>query len=153
MDKRNPALARLDVLAGRWTVQVKVPGVPAGWSEFSWLDGGLFMRQVTDVDEIPETTPQVWRDNSPLPTTAVIGLDDTADEFTMLYADARGVHRVYRMTFADGGWMIWREAPGFNQRFTGTVSADGTTVDARWEMSRDGETWNLDFELTYTRSV
>lgn len=39
--------------------------------------------------------------------TAVIGLDD-ADEVTMLYADARGVHRVYRMTFADGVWRMWR---------------------------------------------
>jgi hypothetical protein len=69
----------------------------------------------------------------------------------MLYADARGVHRVYRMTFADGVWTMWRAAPGFNQRFTGTLSADGTTVDGRWEMSGDGENWILDFGLTYTR--
>lgn len=89
--------------------------------------------------------------DAPFPTTAVIGLDDATDDFTMLYADARGVHRVYRMTFGHGEWRIWRYAPGFNQRFTGTLSADGDTVDARWEMSKDGETWQLDFELTYTR--
>ena len=46
---------------------------------------------------------------------------------------------------------MWREAPGFSQRFIGTVSADGDTVDARWETSEDGVTWNLDFELTYVR--
>ena len=34
---------------------------------------------------------------------------------------------------------------------SGTVSVDGDTVDGRWEMSKDGVTWNLDFELTYTR--
>jgi hypothetical protein len=72
-------------------------------------------------------------------------------EFTVLYADARGVHRVYRMTFADRVWPMWRGAPGFNQRFTGTLSADGDTVDGRWEISPDGVTWNLDFELTYSR--
>jgi hypothetical protein len=38
-----------------------------------------------------------------------------------------------------------------HQRFTGTLSADGDTVDGRWEMSKDGVTWNLDFELTYVR--
>jgi hypothetical protein len=24
-------------------------------------------------------------------------------------------------------------------------------LDGRWEMSKDGETWNLDFELSYVR--
>jgi hypothetical protein len=81
----------------------------------------------------------------------VIGLDDATEEFTTLYADAPGVQRVYQMTFADSVWTMWRAAPGFKQRFTGTVRADGDAVDARWEMSTDGVTWNLDFELTYVR--
>jgi hypothetical protein len=151
MDGRNPALARLDALVGRWTVQPKVEGVGTAWTEFAWQEGGLFLRQYSDVDSIPSNTPNAWRDNAPFPTTTVIGLDDATEEFTVLYADARGVHRVYRMTLADGVWTMWREAPGFNQRFTGTLSADGRTVDARWEMSADGVTWNLDFGLTYTR--
>jgi hypothetical protein len=151
MDGRNPALARLDALVGRWTVQPKVEGVGTAWTEFAWQEGGLFLRQYSDVDSIPSNTPNAWRDNAPFPTTTMIGLDDAAEEFTVLYADARGVHRVYQMTLADGVWTMWREAPGFNQRFTGTLSADGHTVDARWEMSADGVTWNLDFELTYTR--
>ena len=151
MSSRDPALDRLDALVGRWTVRLKVEGLGAAWTEFAWQDGGLFLHQVADVDEIPATAPQGWRDNAPFPTTAVIGLDDATGEFTMLYADARGVHRVYRMTFGDGGWRIWRDAPGFNQRFIGTVSADGDTIDARWEMSEDGVTWRPDFELTYTR--
>lgn len=150
---RHPALARLDVLVGRWTLQAKVEGVGTAWTEFAWQEGGLFLRQYSDIDVVPPTTPQVWRDNAPFPTTAVIGLDDTAEEFTMLYADARGVHRVYRMTLADGVWTIWRDASGFHQRFTGTVSADGNTVDAQWEKSADGVTWNLDFALTYVRET
>ncbi|WP_436761431.1 hypothetical protein [Streptosporangium sp. V21-05] len=151
MDGRHPALARLDVLVGRWTVQPKVDGVGSAWTEFAWQEGGAFLRQYTDADPIPPTTPDPWRDHAPFPTTTVIGLDDAAGEFTTLYADARGVYRVYRMTFADDVWTMWRDAPGFNQRFTGTLSADGDTVDGRWEMSENGVTWNLDFELTYTR--
>ncbi|MGH8793297.1 MAG: hypothetical protein ACRDXX_11705, partial [Stackebrandtia sp.] len=151
MDGRHPALARLDALVGRWIVRPRVEGLGDAWAEFAWQDGGAFLRQISDVDAIPATAPQAWRDNAPFPTTAVIGLDDASEEFTMLYADARGVHRVYQMTLDDGVWAIWRDAPGFNQRFTGTLSPDGDTVDAQWEMSKDGVTWNVDFALTYIR--
>jgi hypothetical protein len=151
MNGTHRGLTRLDALVGRWTVQPKVEGVGTAWTEFAWQDDGLFLRQISDADTMPSTAPQAWRENAPFPTTAVIGLDDAEDEFTMLYADARGVHRVYRMTLADGVWTMWRYAPGFDQRFTGTFSADGDTVEARWEMSEDGVTWTLDFELIYTR--
>ena len=148
-ERRHPVLARLDALVGRWTVQPKVEGVGTAWTEFAWQDGGMFLHQYADADPAPSTAPQAWRDHAPFPTTAVIGLDDATEELTMLYADARGVHRVYRMTFADGEWTIWRDAPAFNQRFTATVRDD--TIDGRWEMSEDGVTWRLDFELTYVR--
>lgn len=151
MNGRHPALARLDVLVGRWTGQPNVEGVGSARNEFSWQEGGLFLRQYTDADPVPATAPQAWQDNAPFPMTALIGLDDSADEFTTLYADARGVHRVYRMTFADGVWRMWRDAPGFNQRFIGTLSADGNSIDGRWEKSPDGLDWQLDFELTYRR--
>ncbi|MDZ5446616.1 hypothetical protein U2F26_28485 [Micromonospora sp. 4G57] len=151
MKERHAALARLDVLVGRWTVQPKVEGLGTGWTDIDWVEDGQFLRQVTDAEPVPDTAPQAWRENAPFPTTALIGLDDSADEFTMLYADARGVHRVYRMTFADRVWRIRRDAPGFHQRFTGTLSADGDTIDGRWEKSADGVDWTLDFELTYRR--
>jgi len=102
---------------------------------------------------VPDGTSNPWRENAPFPTVALIGLDDSSEEYSMLYADARGVYRVYRMTFADGVWTVWRDAPGFNQRFTGTLNDAGDTIDARWEMSPDGETWSLDFEMTYTRDA
>jgi hypothetical protein len=151
MGRRHPALDRLDVLVGRWTVQPKIPGLGTAWTEFAWQDDGLFLRQYADANPLPASTPREWWDHAPFPTTALIGLDDTADEFTMLYADARGVHRVYRMTFADRDWRIWREAPSFNQRFVATVSADGNAVDGQWEMSTDGTAWSVDFELSYVR--
>lgn len=149
MDDRHPALARLDVFVGRWTIRPHVEGIGTAWTEFAWQDDGLFLRQFADADPPPATAPREWRENAPFPTTAVFGLDDATGEFTMLYADARGVHRVYRMTFDARALRIWRDAPGFNQRFIATVEAD--TIDGRWEMSEDGTTWRLDFGLTYTR--
>lgn len=35
MSDRHPALARLDALVGRWTVQPHVDSVGAAWAEFS----------------------------------------------------------------------------------------------------------------------
>jgi hypothetical protein len=84
----------------------------------------------------------------------IVGGDDVVDDaLTMLYHDSRGVSRVYRTSFADRTWRIWRDAPGFNQRFTGTLDEAGRTLDARWELSTDGSTWNLDFELIYRRTA
>jgi hypothetical protein len=57
---------------------------------------------------------------------------------------------VYEMSLGDGVWKIWREAPGFHQRFTGT-SADGETITAQWESSQDGVEWKPDFDVVYTK--
>jgi hypothetical protein len=151
MADRHLALARLDPLVRRWTAQPQVDGVHPARSEFAWTEDGWFLRQVTDRDQVPVGDP--WRDVAPFPTVAMIGLDDSAGDFTMLYADARGVFRVYRMNVIGREWTIVRHAPGFNQRYVGTLSEDGDRVDGRWEASEDGQTWRVDFELNYTRQA
>jgi hypothetical protein len=91
-------------------------------------------------------------ENSPFPVTTIIGLDDASETFCYAYSDGRGVSRVYRMTLDDGVWKVWGQpGPKFFQRFTGTFSEDGNTIEARWEGSDDGSDWKLDFELTYKR--
>lgn len=39
----------------------------------------------------------------------------------------------------------------FSQRFTGTFSDDGRTIQGRWETCHDGSTWEHDFDLVYRR--
>jgi hypothetical protein len=148
----NPVLQRLDALVGEWEIQAIVDGktVSGGRTTFAWVEEGKFLVQHTDAQPEGDVPPE-WVTNSPFPTTTMMGLDDTSETFTMLYADARGVYRVYQMSLDGGIWQIWREAPGFHQRFTGTFSADGDTINARWEGSPDGSTWALDFEMTYAR--
>jgi hypothetical protein len=67
--------------------------------------------------------PPEWIESSPFPVVSIIGRDDAADELTMLYADGRGVRRVCRWSLDGDTWRMWRDAPGFNQRFTGTFDA------------------------------
>jgi hypothetical protein len=40
----------------------------------------------------------------------------------------------------------------FSQRYTGTFSDDRDTITGRWEICHDGETWEHDFDLNYTRA-
>jgi hypothetical protein len=71
----------------------------------------------------------------------------------MQYFDSRGVHRVYGVSFNDRAWRMWRNAPGFSQRFTGTFSDDGDTIDGLWKLSRDDTTWDDDLKISFRRKA
>ena len=82
----------------------------------------------------------------------MIGRNESRDDYEVLYADERGVSRIYRMTFRDRGWRQHREDPGFHQRFEGSLDRSGNLLTGTWTRSHDdGSTWVHDFDLTYTR--
>jgi hypothetical protein len=116
-------------------------------ASFAWLPGDRFLIERWQVP-VPEAPDGI----------AIIGADPHCEgRYLQHYFDSRGVARVYRMSVEEGVWKLWRDEPDFSplefsQRFTGTFSADGTTIAGRWEICRDGTTWEHDFDLTYTRS-
>jgi hypothetical protein len=152
MDADADPLRRLEALVGEWNAVPVIDGQEMGTAlvTFEWLgDQGLVRQQVQA--QGPAADPE-WEANSPLPVDAVIGLDDYTGRFTMLYADARGVRRVYAMDLDEGVWtMEGRPSGDFHQRFEGTFSDDGNRIDARWDHSADGSTWAKDFDMVYTR--
>jgi hypothetical protein len=142
--KPNPALGPLNVLIGTWRTVGTHPLVPGktfhGRTSFEWLEGGAFLIMRSQIDE-PEIPSGI----------AILGSDDATGEWSMLYFDERGVSRRYATTFRDGEWRWWRDAPELSQRFVGSVAADGRTIVSHGELSRDGEHWDPDLALTYTR--
>lgn len=146
----NPNMKRLDPLIGDWEMAATVDGevVMRGSSTFAWSDEGPYLVQTAD----GEATTNLWEGHLPFPTVAITGYDDDLDSYSVLYSDARRVQRIYAMTFTEGVLRQQRDAPNFHQRFYGELNADASRIDARWEMSEDGEEWSLDFELTYTRA-
>jgi len=147
MPKPNPALKQLEGLVGEWEMELsnasflpRPSDTVKGLVSFECVQDGAFL---------------VMRmgDNSASPPAAMwlISRDESIPNYTVLYYDARRVSRVYGMSFSDGVWKMWREAPGFLQRFTGTISDDGKTITARWEKSSDGSKWEHDFDVTYTK--
>jgi hypothetical protein len=145
--KSNPALDQLALFIGEWNIEITSmsfdpdpSAVVRGHSSFAWLEGGAFLIQHSEISasDFPRST-------------AVMGPDDAAETYRMLYYDSRGVSRIYRMTFSGGIWTLWRDFPGFSQRFHGTFSEDGRIITAYWEKSGDGSNWERDFDLTYTK--
>ena len=103
----NPALKDLAPLLGKWNVEApQFPG-QRGRAIFEWLEDGAYLRFHTDP---PDPAPAA---------TLIISRDESADVYTVLHYDARGVSRVYEMSFTGRVWRIWRQAPGFWQRFAG----------------------------------
>jgi len=142
--KPNPSLGSLSVLVGTWNTVGTHPLVPGttfhGRTSFAWIEGGAFLIMHSQIDE------------PAIPSGIVVfGSDDATGECSMLYFDERGVSRRYEVSLRDNVWKWWRNAPGFSQRFAGTIAADGRTIVSRGELSRDGARWEPDLELTYTR--
>lgn len=145
-------LARLEAFVGRWDVQVDIGDqvITGGWTTFEWVEDGAYLKQYTDADTTADMRDD-WREQSPLPARQLIGLDDINDRYAVLYSDARGVYRVYQMTFDGREWELSRQAPGFSQRFRATFIEGGDRIEGVWEYSEDGVTWNHDFNLTYLK--
>jgi len=53
------------------------------------------------------------------------------------------------MSLNDGVWKLWREAPGFWQRYTGMFSDDGRTIKGALEGAAERSQWKHDLDLKY----
>jgi hypothetical protein len=148
-DQRAVRLERLEPFVGAWRIEASAFPLPtelaaAARTTFDWTLGDAFLLQRASVP-VPEA-PDVL---------SVIGPDD-GDGYTQHYFDSRGIARLYAMTFDGRDWTLERHTPdfsplSFHQRWLGAFSADGDTIEGRWETSPDGRDWELDFELTYRR--
>jgi hypothetical protein len=139
------ALKEMEVLVGEWSLEA-IPPEGEPWpgeadATFEWLDGSdnqlLLGRTTIEMPEAPDGV-------------CVYGCDAANGTYYQLYTDDRGVCRVYEMSIGNGEWRLWREGEPFNQRFTATISGDGSRIEGRWEID-EGDSWRTDFDLIYTR--
>jgi hypothetical protein len=123
-------LEQMARLVGKWEMSSRRYPEGRGTMTAERLEGGAFLRLLDEAEQsiFPAST---W----------IIGGDDSSEDCEALYHDSRGVSRIYQTTLNKDVWKIWRNAPGFNQRFTGTLIDGGNTVVGEWELSRDGSSW------------
>jgi hypothetical protein len=141
MTDRDPALEPFDALIGAWATEATHPqfdGIVPGSITFEWLEGGRFLVQRSHNDH--ETFPDA---------ISVIGAPEDGDGLVMEYFDSRGVRRTYRVSLDDGVLRMWRDAPGFDQRFSATPGGD--TFEGVWQVARTPGDWQDDLKVTYRR--
>jgi hypothetical protein len=147
---RHPTLDHLAAMEGEWEIEAThrlMPGtVIRGRATFEWLEGGFFLiwRARYDHPDIPDSI-------------AIVGCDDNGDlgnpdgGCSFHYFDQRGVTRRYILSAEAGVWRYWRDSPGFSQRYVGTFSPDGRTVEGVVELRTEDNTWEQDLPITYRR--
>jgi len=150
MTLRNPSLKEIEFLIGVWDIELTNASFLPDSSKkvifsvhYEWKADGSVIAVQQKNEESKKAPPEAnW----------IIGRDQDSDQYTVLYFDNRGVSRVYQMSFKSNNWEMWRDNPGFSQRFEGVVSEDRKTIEAKWEKSIDGgKNWEHDFNMTYRR--
>jgi hypothetical protein len=138
----------LEPLVGRWRqiidaprhVQEKVDGTMT----LNWLrdERVILQRSMAENPMFPESV------------VLIMAADENVEgDFTAHYFDSRAVARILHMSFQDDVWRWWRHATttdDFDQRFEGSLSKDGRTIESSCYLVEDGE-WIHDFDVTYMR--
>ena len=139
------ALKRLEPLLGVWAMEA-IPPSGEPWpgqarTSFEWHESGahLIGRSTIEMPEAPDSI-------------SIIGCDAANGTYYQLYADERGVCRVYGMSIGAGEWKLWRQGDPFAQRFSASFEDGGETIVGRWEVARDGGEFEIDFDLFYRRA-
>jgi hypothetical protein len=155
----DPTLKLLNGLVGAWTTEATHPAFPGvivhGTAVVEWLEGERFLihRARTDHRDFPDSISIIGyteHDRVDEAASAALGSSHTPP-LRMHYFDSRGVFRVYEASIDDASWRLWRDAPGFSQRFTGTFVDAVDTIAGRWQLRRDDVHWADDLEIIYRR--
>ncbi len=142
MSEQEPALRPFDALIGTWATEATHPmlegEIVPGTLTFAWLEGGRFLVQ------------RIRNDHELFPDAiCVIGAPEADDGLTMEYFDSRGVRRTYGVAFEDGVLRIWRDHPGFEQRYEATIGEE--RFEGLWQLARTPGDWRDDLRVVYRR--
>jgi hypothetical protein len=141
MTERDSSLEPFDALIGTWDTEATHPmfeGVVPGSMSFEWLEGGHFLVQRSRNEH--ELFPDA---------ICVVGAPETGDGLVMEYFDSRGVRRTYGISLDGGVLRMWRDHPGFAQRFSATLGPD--SFEGLWQVATTPGDFEDDLRMIYRR--
>ena len=109
-----------------------------GTVTFEWLEGGRFLIQRS------RTEHELFPDG-----ISIIGAPEDGDGLVLEYFDSRGVRRTYGVSCDDGVWRIWRDQPGFDQRFSAKLADD--VFEGVFQIAETPGDWQDDMKVVYRR--
>jgi hypothetical protein len=154
---KEPTLEHLDRLVGDWNTEATHPALPGvvvrGTAEVSWLEGERFLihRARNEHPDFPDSISIIGRTEDDRVEDARSTVHAATEPLSMHYFDSRGVFRAYAVSIDATEWRIWRDAPGFSQRFSGKVTDGGDAIVGKWQLRQDDVHWTDDLEITYRR--
>ena len=146
-------MKEFEPLIGEWHGEGELPIDPpmkmSAETKVERLGKFIVLRSTGEPAELPDSV-------------SIIGGAPDGEPQPMHYFDDRGVKRLFLMALEGSTWKIWRapgedwngpDGPGFNQRYIGEISADGKTINGRWErgIGDAGDQWEVDFPFDYVR--
>lgn len=139
----NAALNALVFLIGDWKTIGTHPADPgkqlSGTTSFAWHEDGAFLIMRNQVDE-PGFPDGV----------AIIGSDQSAGTYSMVYFDERGVSRIFDVVVGDQSITWRRNNPNFAQCLTIVAEGKDRLVSSA-RMSEKGGVWKDDLSQIFTR--
>src|SRR3954451_12948368 len=141
MTDQSRALEPFEALIGTWSIEAQhrlLEGSVTGHVTSEWLEGGRFLIQHTHYDH--EQMPDA---------ISIIGAPETGDGLVSEYFDSRGVRRTYVISLEDQVLRYWRDHPGFDQRFVGTLGPD--VLEGVVELAQTPGEWQDDLKITSRR--
>jgi hypothetical protein len=109
-----------------WATEATHPAVDAvvpGTVTFEWLEGDHFLlaRSSNEHEFLPDSLQ-------------VIGTAEAGDKLVMEYFDSRGVRRTYGVSLRGDVLRFWRDASGFDQRFSAKLGHN--SFEGLWQLAR-----------------
>ena len=134
-------LKSFEVLIGTWDTEATHPefeGVVTGHVTYEWLEGGRFVvvHSHNDHELFPDAI-------------CLIGAPEDGEGLVMEYFDSRGVRRTYGISLDDGVLRMWRDAAGFDQRYSATLGPD--SFEGVSQVAESPGEWRDDLKVTYRR--
>lgn len=145
----DTAQQRLAALIGRWRTEgwtIATASSPAvqidATDTYEWLPGGFALLHSVDA--------RVGEEH--VKGAEIIGWDPARDIYVTQYFGSDGPN-AYEASLRDvDGALVWAMR-STTDRFTGTFSDDGNTIDGRWEQLDDQHRWQPWMQVTLTRSA
>jgi len=148
MPKPDPALKRLDVLVGSWTIKGRTLDSKEdnikGNAVFEWLPGGFFLQQRIELD---------FAGMIKIHSLELIGYDPETKAFSSnVYSDVSPAPLPYKWELQDDTLTISVSYDLMDATFKGKISKDGNSFSGGWRPNPGAdETVNVPYDVGATR--
>jgi len=145
----DPALKRLDRLAGTWNMKGHLIGSEEeniiGQATFKWLDGGFFMQQDVEID---------FAGMMKIKSREIIGYDAVNEAFSSyVFSNMAPSPLPYKWDIQDDTLTISVSYGELDATFQGRFSEDGNTFSGGWRPNPGAdETVNVPYDISGIRA-